>query len=228
MHMLQKWVKGAAWKPLYPSISCRNTSGHSVWESECLNTTQINISPSEKYANMALRCNLIVPLIPASVISVHKESRLQWTSFEHVILNISAASALRQAKLMNVTVLFFLGFFFLQYVFSRNRHEIVNCPGLQRDSVSHLYLFPLSKYCQLSKISWGLEGEELIMGKQHPLKFCRVIAQVNLQPFHFLWLLTVPFNALLQMSCLHLLNCTKSILFQIIDYLETFFFFFLF
>lgn len=119
-------------------------------------------------------------------------------------------------------------FFFLQYVFSRNRHEIVNCPGLQRDSVSHLYLFPLSKYCQLSQISWGLEGEELIMGKQHPLKFCRVIAQVNRQPFHFLRLLTVLFNALLQMSCLHLLNCTKSILFQIIDHSETFFFFFLF
>lgn len=99
--MLQKWVKGAAWKPLDPSI----------WESESLNTTQINISPSEKYANTALPCNLIAPLIPAPVIYVHKESRLQWTSFEHVILNISAASALRQAKLMNVTVLLFFVFF---------------------------------------------------------------------------------------------------------------------
>lgn len=60
IHTLQKWVKGAAWKPLYPLISCSNASGHSALESEGLNKTKINIPHLEKYANMTYRCNQIV------------------------------------------------------------------------------------------------------------------------------------------------------------------------
>lgn len=91
-----------------------------------------------------------------------------------------------------------VAFFSFQSALSRNGHEIVSCPGPLRDSLSHLYLFPLdsSKYYQPSshpKLAEGLREKSSSWENN-------LIAQANLQPFHFLQLLlAAAFDPFLQL-----------------------------